>query len=248
MTCFSNFNYINKKTKNNNLILKIKINEALKIIKTALAENSNPVIAFSGGKDSLVVLDLVRSLNGNIAGIFENTGNEYPETVEYVHTIDNVVELHPDISFWECARKYGLPVMKSKAKSHGNQCCKHLKEYPFRKYCKEHSPDVVFTGLTSDESRNRMMMLKRMGNYYYHKSEKINKCHPIADWSDQDVWDYIKFKNLEYNPIYDLGIPRCGCRFCTAYLSWKDVTARYNIKDTQTLMKFQGYKLLSDYE
>ncbi len=248
MTCFSDNRNGNISEAASKISLQIKINDAKQLIKNALDKSENPVIAFSGGKDSLVVLDLVRSINLDVVGVFEDTGNEYPETLDFISTIENIVELTPEISFWDCARKYGLPVMKSKAKSHGNQCCKHLKEYPFKKYCKENEPDLVFTGLTADESRNRMMMLKRMGNYYWHKSEKIYKCHPIADWSDQDVWDYIKLKNLDYNKVYDFGVPRCGCRFCTAYLSWKEVTAMYNIKDTQTLMKFQGYKLLSDFK
>jgi len=230
------------------VILQPKITTAKQLIIKALEDVEYPVIAFSGGKDSLVVLDLVRQIAPVIPGVFENTGNEYPETVAYVKTIENIVELHPDISFWECAKKYGLPKLKSKSKSHGNQCCIKLKEEPFKKYCKNNPVDLVFTGLTAAESRNRMMMLKRMGHLYWHKSEEIWKCHPIADWTDLDVWQYIKIRNLEYNPIYDIGIPRCGCRFCTAYISWKEVTELYNIKDTQTLMKFQGYKIFSDYD
>lgn len=228
------------------VLLQPKITAAKELISEALSQCDNPTIAFSGGKDSLVVLDLVRQIVPGITAVFENTGNEYPETVTFVRTIDNVIELHPDISFWECAKKYGLPQIKSQGKSHGNQCCIKLKEQPFRKFAKSNNIDAVFTGLTAAESRNRMMMLSRMGPLYWNKREKIWKCHPIANWTDKDVWQYIKLKQLKYNPIYDIGIPRCGCRFCTAYLSWKEVTALYNIKDTKTLLKFKGYKTLLD--
>jgi hypothetical protein len=41
-------------------------------------------------------------------------------------------------------------------------------------------------------------------------------------------------------------IPRCGCRFCTAYNSWKKTTSLYNEKDTHTLARKQGFKLIGD--
>ena len=227
--------------------LQPKIQEAKQIITESLSKSDNPVVAFSGGKDSIVVLDLVRSVQNDILGAFCNTGNEYPETVEFVKTVDNVVWLEPLKSFWNCVKDYGMPVMKSKAKSHGNQCCNWLKEKPAINYYKDHNVDLVFTGLTMDESRNRMMMLKRMGNYYWHKSEKRFKCHPIHDWSEKEVWTYIKWLKLPYNPIYDLGIRRCGCRFCTAYLSWEDMTSLYNIKDTKLLLKKLGQNNLDSW-
>jgi len=225
-----------------------KIEWAKLMIKYALGHSSNPVINFSGGKDSLVVLDLVRRIRPTTIGVFANTGIEYKETVPYALSFDNIVELHPDKSFWQCEGEYGLPVMKSKAKRHGNMCCLWLKEKPLVKYYKENNVDLSFTGLTADESRQRKLTLMRMGPYYWHKSDLTYKCHPIYDWTSQDVWDYINFFKLPYNPIYDMGIARCGCRFCTAYLNWKKTTELYNPLDTQILARKQGYALISDFE
>lgn len=229
------------------MYLQPKIKQAQTIIYDALTNSVNPVVAFSGGKDSIVVLDLVRKAQKTVHGIFCNTGNEYPETLEFVKTIDNVVWLDPLKSFWQCVKEYGLPETKSQAKRHGNHCCLYLKEKPALNYYSENNIDLVFTGLTMDESRNRMMMLKRMGPYYFHKAEKRYKCHPIYDWSEKDVWTYIKWYKLSYNPIYDLGIARCGCRFCTAYLSWKETTALYNIKDTKILLEKKGQLTLEKW-
>lgn len=220
--------------------LQPKIEMAKEIIRTALSNSTEPIVAFSGGKDSVVVLNLVRSVIESIQGIFCNTGNEYPETVEFVKSAENIIWLDPLKSFWQCVKEYGMPVVKANAKSHGNQCCNWLKEKPAIEYYKEHGIDLVFTGLTMDESRNRMMMLKRMGNYYFHKKEERFKCHPIYDWTEKEVWTYIKWLKLPYNPIYDMGIRRCGCRFCTAYISWKDMTALYNTEDTKLLLKKLG--------
>lgn len=68
-------------------------------------------ISFSGGKDSTVLLDLVRQVNPNIPAVFVDTGLEYPETKEFVKTIDNVVILRPKMSFKQVIGKYGYPMV-----------------------------------------------------------------------------------------------------------------------------------------
>ena len=68
-------------------------------------------ISFSGGKDSTVLLDLVRQVNSNIPAVFVDTGLEYPETKEFVKTIDNVIILRPKMSFKQVIEKYGYPVV-----------------------------------------------------------------------------------------------------------------------------------------
>ncbi len=240
-----------------------KINLAKEVITTALSKHSAPIVSFSGGKDSLVVLDLVRSIRPDTVALFVDTGNEYPETVSFVNSIQNIVTVHPEMPytdeqgnkqivtgnkvFWKCVELYGLPESKDKSSRHGNSCCDWLKERPLRLWQKQNNIDLVFTGLTAAESRQRMMTLSRMGYYYFNKQDESFRCHPIHDWTVQEVWDYICLKQLKYNLIYDMHIPRCGCRFCTAYLSWKDITSLYNEHDTQTLMRKKGFKLLTDF-
>ena len=68
-------------------------------------------ISFSGGKDSTVLLDLVRQINPNISAVFIDTGLEYPETKEFVKTINNVTILRPKMSFKQVIEKYGYPMV-----------------------------------------------------------------------------------------------------------------------------------------
>lgn len=68
-------------------------------------------VSFSGGKDSTVLLDLVRSEFPEVPAVFCDTGLEYPEIRSFVKTIDNVVWIKPKMSFLEVIRKYGFPVI-----------------------------------------------------------------------------------------------------------------------------------------
>lgn len=71
----------------------------------------NVYISFSGGKDSTVLLDLVRQEYPDIPAVFCDTGLEYPEIKEFVKTIDNVEIVRPKKSFKQVIEEYGYPIV-----------------------------------------------------------------------------------------------------------------------------------------
>ena len=99
-----------------------KIDHALFTIETFISRtNGQCYVAFSGGKDSSVLLDLVRIIDKTIPAVFVNTGNEYPDIIKFVrHLRDdkgyNIIELHPKMKPREVWSKYGFPLI-SKAQA-----------------------------------------------------------------------------------------------------------------------------------
>lgn len=69
-------------------------------------------VSFSGGKDSTVLLHIVREMYGDeIPAVFVNTGLEYPEIQRAVRSYPNVVVLTPEMNFREVLSRYGYPVI-----------------------------------------------------------------------------------------------------------------------------------------
>ena len=68
-------------------------------------------VAFSGGLDSTVLLDITRKLYPDIVGVFNNTGLELPEITSFVRTFDNITTLRPKMPFHQVIKKYGWPVI-----------------------------------------------------------------------------------------------------------------------------------------
>lgn len=102
-----------------NLPLEVKILKSQQRIREWVTHfGANGVyISFSGGKDSTVLLHLVRELYPDIEAVFVNTGLEYPEIQQFVKTFDNVKILYPEMSFKNVISNYGYPLL-SKSIAH----------------------------------------------------------------------------------------------------------------------------------
>ena len=92
-----------------------KILHTKKVIKEWYEHwEGNVFVSFSGGKDSTVLLDIVRSVYPDVPAVFANTGLEYPEIVEFVKTIDNVIWTKPKKSFRKVLEEHGYPVISKR--------------------------------------------------------------------------------------------------------------------------------------
>lgn len=239
--------------------LEEKIEYSLSLIKKVFQDH-NPLrccVACSFGKDSIVMLHLVRQINPNVKVIFSNTGVEFRETIQFKDFIVkewnlNYTELKPIKTFWQCVEEYGFPDLrylseqrKKKQKKGTPKCCYYLKEKPAFDFYRQNGIKAVFVGLTWDESYTRRWRIIRYGDYYYSKKKRIYTVLPIAYWNTDEVWQYVRDHNLPINPAYEkYGVDRIGCITCTGYIGWKKEMARLYPKLYKKIMKdLQGSNL-----
>lgn len=83
-------------------------------------------ISFSGGKDSTVLMDIIRNRMGyNIPALFVDVPTQYPELREFSMTWDNVTVVRPRISFMEVCEKYGFPLISKEV----SECVQGARKY-----------------------------------------------------------------------------------------------------------------------
>lgn len=206
-----------------------KLQASYYLIERTLSEHNSPVVACSFGKDSMVVLHLVRQVNPDIAVLWNNTLVEYPDTYQFAHQITNewglrVYEAKPRKTFWQVVDEFGWPMAPrdtpDKRQKATVRCCKELKKLPTLALLRQYKWDLYLTGLTQYESRLRRFSAQRYGAYFYSREWKVWKCHPILDWTTDDVWEYHRRFELPHNPLYDKdevevrGGIRTGCWPC----------------------------------
>ncbi len=203
-------------------VIEIWTEKANRFIKGVMNRLKRPIaVSFSGGKDSLVTLDLVYKTvkdSGKIKVIFANTGLEFPETLEYIEkTIayynlekDYITIPRSDEHFWETARTHGPPGRDFR------YCCKFSKLGPIQDMLTtefENSKVLSFVGQRRYESKTRAESGPVWSTPWV--PNQIN-ASPIQDWPAMLIWLYTWYNNLPANPLYERGYARIGCWLCPA--------------------------------
>ncbi len=177
-----------------------KVAEAVQRIRgyADLAGKDGYWLAYSGGKDSVVILELCKMACVKFEAHHSLTTIDPPELVQFVRETPEVVIDRPKLSFFQLVVKNGFPLR------HTRWCCAELKEGGGK-------GRLVITGVRWEESAKRSK--RRMFDVCY-KGKGTRLLHPIIDWSESDVWAFIRYRSLRYCRLYDEGRKRLGCLFC----------------------------------
>jgi 3'-phosphoadenosine 5'-phosphosulfate sulfotransferase (PAPS reductase)/FAD synthetase len=189
-------------------------------------------ISFSGGKDSTVLLNIVRSIYPDVPAVFIDTGLEYPELREFVKTIDNVIWLKPKMNFKDVIEKYGYPVISKeqsgwikdykiggteKRRNRINKVSKkwqYLKDAPFKisdECCniikknpvKRYEKETDRKGILGNLASEGMA---RERNYLRTGCNAFEAKRPLSMplgfWTDNDILNYLSTYKIPYSSIY----------------------------------------------
>lgn len=245
-----------------------KIEASIKLLQNAesLALKYQPYgfhLAFSGGKDSQVIYHLAKMAGVKFKAFMQVTTIDPPELMKFVRkNYPDVIMQRPEMNFYKLIVKYkSLPTMIRRF------CCKELKE-------QSGGNTVTIIGIRKAESvkRSKRNELEISGHKYSNSLDQFNidnenqilcingkdkiLLSPIINWSNSDVWSFIRNNNIEYCDLYNNGYKRIGCIFCPSCSVKSKIRDRKNypgvekhIKESiQSLMDIGKYKEFTDVD
>src|SRR6266478_2106477 len=184
---------------------------AEEVVRWGLAEfHPHAAIASSFGAEDVALIDIAARVRPDIRVFTLDTDFLFAETYELIDKIE---------------QKYGIRVERVKslftpeqqAAQIGpklwtidpNQCCSLRKVEPLK--AKLATLEAWVTGIRRDQAPTRANAKK----LEWDDKFALWKANPLADWSAEQVWEYIRVHELPYNPLHDQNYPSIGCTYCT---------------------------------
>jgi len=157
-------------------------------------------LAYSGGKDSDCILELAKISGVKFDAHYNLTTVDPPELVWHVKTHPEVKVVRPKETMWQLIKRMRTPPTMLM-----RYCCRILKE-------QGGNGRWVMTGIRKQESSKRAK--RHEVEDCYKKKEERHYIHPIMYWTHDDVWEFIRTRNIPYCKLYDEGFKRLGCVMC----------------------------------
>lgn len=180
-------------------------------------ENFHPrlYIAWSGQAEDMVLLDMAWRINKEVRVFMVDTGRLHEETYRLVQEVEDRYGIRIEVYFPKAEEVEKL------VKEHGINC--FYKSVELRHLCchiRKVIPliralscvDAWITGLRREQWASRHNIMKIEMDHDHGQIVKIN---PLADWTEREVWEYIKKNSVPYNRLYEKGYRSIGCEPCT---------------------------------
>lgn len=169
-------------------------------------------LACSFGAEDVVLVDALQRIPGGkkVDIFYLDTDLHFPETYE---TRDRLEERYgirfkrvtPDLTLDEQQASYGPALWRQDP----NRCCYLRKVQPLEKTLSEY--DAWMTGIRREQSPTR----RKAQIVEVDQRFRLTKVNPLVHWTSEDVWAYIRERDVPYNPLHDERYPSIGCAPCT---------------------------------
>ncbi len=191
-----------------------RVDAAIEIARTALDTAANPLLSFSAGKDSIVLLDIAvkAGFKGDLLFFRYGVSTDVetpPENIELLkyyaakHSMKyHILNCMGEVDCWEqCGRFILFPETEEEKRIFNRTNMDFSKKS--ESFCRENGVDLQLIGMRKAESARRKAMLNKKGPIYTVKSRDSMTCCPLANLTSEDIWAYIFSHNLRYLSIYD---------------------------------------------
>ncbi len=167
-------------------------------------------ISSAFGAEGMVLIDIASKLRRRFRIFTLDTEFLFPETYNLMDRIEQkygitIERIYPLLSPQQQEQTYGTALWSRDP----DACCNLRKIEPLRRKLGE--LDAWITSIRRDQTATRAAAGKIEWDYNFG----LVKINPLADWSSQQVWDYIRSHDVPYNPLHDRNYPSIGCTHCT---------------------------------
>ncbi|MDO3382339.1 phosphoadenylyl-sulfate reductase [Gilvimarinus algae] len=188
-----------------------------RIMRYALENFDRIAISFSGAED-VALVDMASRIRPDVSVFCLDTGRLHPETYQFIETVRKHYGIDIDIlspnaeAVRQLVREKGL---FSFYEDTHKECCGIRKIEPLRKKLLE--VDAWITGQRKDQSPGTRAEIPVIQDdkAFAREGESLTKFNPLANWSSEEVWNYIRAYEVPYNPLHDRGFISIGCEPCT---------------------------------
>ena len=183
-------------------------------LERAVREHHDVVYSNSLGAEAMVLTDIICSFVPQIEIFTLDTGRLHDETLALLDRLERRYQRRIQVFYPQAdaleqyVRDNGINGFYLGLEER-QSCCDIRKVEPFKRAIAGHKAWV--TGVRREQSTERSHGEATTWDDRYG----LWKVSPMLDWKDEDVWAYIKARNLTYNPLHDKGFPSIGCAPCT---------------------------------
>ncbi len=175
--------------------------------------NEQIILACSFGAEDVALLDMMLRINPQTPLFYLDTDFLFSETYDIRDRLIQKYGLRPD----QVRQMKPLSTPDEQTQHHGpnlwlrdpDQCCALRKIEPLSRVLKDYTAWI--TGIRRDQAPTRA----NAGLVEWDTKFKLVKFNPLANWTTDDVWTYIRASDVPYNHIHDQHYPSIGCMHCT---------------------------------